>query len=106
MTARATAAGPASVTALAPRAACRATVPVSRVSDHEVRIELRISVGPGAPKAPTGVNGPTYRCPPTQHRARCTFGIGSATKAAERHRSHTERSVHRWGRQADLGLVG
>lgn len=82
MAARATAAGPTSVTAVAPRAACRATVPVSRVSVHEVRTQLRISVGPWAPTAPTEVNGPTYRCPPTQHRARFTIGIGSATSGA------------------------
>jgi len=80
--ARATAAGPANATAVAPRAACRATVPVSRVSDHEVRTGLRISVGPRAPTTPTEANGPIYRCPPTQHRGRCTFGIGSATSGA------------------------
>ena len=67
---RATAAGPASVTAVAPRADWRATVPVSRVSDQEVRTELRIGVGPRAPTASNEVNGPSYRCPPTQHRAR------------------------------------
>ena len=64
---RATAAGPASVTAVAPRAAWRATVPVSRVSDQEVR-NMRIGVGPRAPTASNEVNGPIYRCPPTQHR--------------------------------------